>query len=270
MDTKELRLLGEAYSSIYEGYGKKKKGDCVDKEDKGEHNCAKKVCHVSFGKGTCIFGEHAVPDENGFVSHYDVMFEHGIERNVPVADMEVLEEGSHNEENHRYEGEQLDEMVPALQEPVEKALRKTSEFMKTNPVGRAIGNVIKPVGKGRPTATSVKGAKHMRDAGIGPSEKPTGLNNSADLFDIVKGHLMSEGYADTEEAALAIMANMSEEWRQSIVEQLDPDSTGGNYDDFKKLHQINDMMKKMSPAQKKKYLDGLPRVGQDGKSLKGV
>lgn len=44
------------------------------------------------------------------------------------------------------------------------------------------------------------------------------LNNSADLFDIVKGHLMSEGYADTEEAALAIMANMSEEWRTEIVE----------------------------------------------------
>ena len=42
---------------------------------------------------------------------------------------------------------------------------------------------------------------------------------SSDLFDIVKGYLMSEGYADTEEAALAIMTNMSEEWRQSIVEQ---------------------------------------------------
>ena len=49
-------------------------------------------------------------------------------------------------------------------------------------------------------------------------------SESADLFDIVKGHLMSEGYADTEEAALAIMANMSEEWRQSIVEMgLTPD-----------------------------------------------
>jgi hypothetical protein len=29
---------------------------------------------------------------------------------------------------------------------------------------------------------------------------------------------MSEGYADNEKAALAIMANMSEGWRQSIVE----------------------------------------------------
>jgi hypothetical protein len=43
---------------------------------------------------------------------------------------------------------------------------------------------------------------------------------SFDLFDIVKGHLIDEGYADTEEAALAIMANMSEEWRQSIVEAV--------------------------------------------------
>jgi len=42
---------------------------------------------------------------------------------------------------------------------------------------------------------------------------------SFDLFDIVMGHLLDEGYADTEEAALKIMANMSEEWRQSIVEK---------------------------------------------------
>ena len=41
---------------------------------------------------------------------------------------------------------------------------------------------------------------------------------SFDLFDTILEHLVSEGYADTNEAALAIMANMSEEWRQSIVE----------------------------------------------------
>ena len=60
---------------------------------------------------------------------------------------------------------------------------------------------------------------------VGVPDKKTGygqLQQSADLFDIVKGHLMSEGFADTEEAALAIMANMSEEWRQSIIEQGGP------------------------------------------------
>ena len=235
MDSKELRLLGEAYAGIQEGYGKKeekeeKEEDCVPKSEKGEHNCAKKVCHEQFGQGTCIFGEHAEPDENGFVSHYDVMFEHGVERAVPTSEMEILVSESHGGHSkskkknmmahYEAEGEQLDEMVPALQEPVEKVLRKTSEFMKKNPVGRAIGNVIAPVGSGRGTARSVQGADRMRQAGVGQSERPTGLNNSADLFDIVKGHLMSEGYADTEEAALAIMANMSEEWRQSIVEGI--------------------------------------------------
>ena len=41
-----------------------------------------------------------------------------------------------------------------------------------------------------------------------------------DLFDFILEHLVAEGYADTNEAALAIMANMSEEWKQSIVEEL--------------------------------------------------
>ena len=83
--------------------------DCVPKSEKGKHNCAKKVCHEQFGEGQCIFGEHAEPDENGFVSHYDVLFSHGVEKNVPVSEMEVLEEGSHNEENHRYAGKIVDE-----------------------------------------------------------------------------------------------------------------------------------------------------------------
>ncbi len=41
--------------------------------------------------------------------------------------------------------------------------------------------------------------------------------NHFDMFDAIKGHLIHEGYADTEESALAIMANMSEEWRESII-----------------------------------------------------
>jgi hypothetical protein len=45
------------------------------------------------------------------------------------------------------------------------------------------------------------------------------LNMSFDLFDVIKGHLLDEGYADTEESALAIMANMSEEWRESILSE---------------------------------------------------
>ena len=45
-----------------------------------------------------------------------------------------------------------------------------------------------------------------------------------DAYDLVLYHLINEGYADTQEAALAIMGNMSEEWSQSII------SEGPNYD----------------------------------------
>ena len=42
-------------------------------------------------------------------------------------------------------------------------------------------------------------------------------NEEVDIYDIILSHLLDEGYAETPEAAEAIMVNMSEEWRQSIV-----------------------------------------------------
>jgi hypothetical protein len=49
------------------------------------------------------------------------------------------------------------------------------------------------------------------------------LGEDVDLYDLVLEHLLDEGFADTEEAATVIMANMSEEWREEILEvKLDP------------------------------------------------
>jgi hypothetical protein len=49
-------------------------------------------------------------------------------------------------------------------------------------------------------------------------EASRGLPESFDNFDIILEYLVAEGYADTNQSALVIMANMSEEWKQSIVE----------------------------------------------------
>ena len=57
-------------------------------------------------------------------------------------------------------------------------------------------------------------------ATVSGTTKPAYQANSFDPFDVIKGHLLDEGYADTEEAALVIMANMSEDWRESIVEEV--------------------------------------------------
>ena len=45
-------------------------------------------------------------------------------------------------------------------------------------------------------------------------------NEEVDIYDIILSHLLDEGYADTYESAEAIMVNMSEDWRESIVEGL--------------------------------------------------
>ena len=86
------------------------KKDCVKKEKKTMHNCAKKVCSEQWGVGECVYGQHAVPDADGNVAWYDVMFEHGIEKGVDVSTLEVLEEGSHGE-HVEHEGEMVEAKV---------------------------------------------------------------------------------------------------------------------------------------------------------------
>ena len=66
------------------------------------------------------------------------------------------------------------------------------------------------------TSTSTKSKPTSTNKATG-SKKPGSVYSGFDMFDLVKGHLLDEGYADTEEAAIAIMANMSEEWRDSIL-----------------------------------------------------
>ena len=67
-------------------------------------------------------------------------------------------------------------------------------------------------------------ASVTREAGrrAGEHVKKHGLkslaNEEFDTFDTILEHLIAEGFADTNEAALAIMANMSEEWREYIME----------------------------------------------------
>ena len=107
--------------------------------------------------------------------------------------------------SHEVEGEEISEMVPALQKPVEGALRKTREFMQKNPVGRAIGSAIAPVGRGRSTAK--------------PAAQPgTYTRESTEAYDIVLDFLISEGYADSVENADQIMAVMAEGKIKEIVE----------------------------------------------------
>lgn len=54
---------------------------------------------------------------------------------------------------------------------------------------------------------------------LGGSAKPGSIVSGFDMFDVVKGYLIDEGFAETEESAIAIMANMSEDWRMQIINE---------------------------------------------------
>lgn len=60
-----------------------------------QHLCAKQVTHESWGAGNCIPTMHAEATEDGHVEWYDVMFEHGIEKQVPISELKVVRAESH-------------------------------------------------------------------------------------------------------------------------------------------------------------------------------
>ena len=197
MEAKHVRTLMEAYASVYEGYGKKKKGDCVSKSEKGDHNCAKKVCHEQYGEGETIFGQHAVPDENGFVSHYNVQFEHGIVENVSVEDMDILTMEAHGE-HVEHEGETIAEMGGMM-----GAVKKVGKTV-LGPADQSPEAEAARMGKRRPAEK--KASTPMK----------TVAAEDADLFDLVKGHLMDEGLSEKE--ALEKMLTLTDEERTEMVE----------------------------------------------------
>jgi len=49
-------------------------------------------------------------------------------------------------------------------------------------------------------------------------KRPEEMKEEFDNFDVILEYLVAEGYADTNQNALVIMANMSEEWKETILE----------------------------------------------------
>ena len=65
--------------------------DCHSKT----HDCATKVIHPTWGEGKPMYESHAVPTNEGYVAWYDVEFAHGIEKEVPAEDMEIITLAEH-------------------------------------------------------------------------------------------------------------------------------------------------------------------------------
>jgi hypothetical protein len=124
-----------------------------------------------------------------------------------------------------------DEMYEVcLDEAVKGASRHDTEMRKAASTERKSGikNRLSPAA-GKDNANKMQRDIKFFDKLTKKNKNVVGLvaKEEVDIFDAILEYLVAEGYADTNESALVIMANMSEEWRQSIVE-------GDNYDKNRK------------------------------------
>jgi hypothetical protein len=59
------------------------------------HNCATKVYSEQWGEGMPIKTMHAEPDADGNIAWYDIMFDHGIEKQVSITEMKIVASEMH-------------------------------------------------------------------------------------------------------------------------------------------------------------------------------
>ena len=226
LTAKQAQSMMEAVAAVYE-----KKEDCVDKDKKTKHNCAKKVCHKEHGEGACIPGKHTLL-EDGTVTHYSVVFEHGVEEMIPVEDLEVLVTEMH--EHAEMEGEDLQEVdLGKLYNTVVKSVNAGAGAARgaaSSMAGGMMGGKPPVKRQDKPSPPTKR-----QDSPNQSSNPPGGANNyrlpertpqnaknvryykdDVDLFDIVKGHLVDEGL--TEEEALKKMLTLTDEERSEIIE----------------------------------------------------
>ena len=104
-------------------------------------------------------------------------------------------------------------------EYVEEDSRRTSNKQETKRVRQNIkdfGSNYTPPNNYDPDANRGKGEVLTRKQ-IEKKRRKSLRQEQVDIYDIILSHLLDEGYAETPEAAEAIMVNMSEEWRDSIT-----------------------------------------------------
>ena len=142
---------------------------------------------------------------------------------MDIRDLRSIQEAYNNINNSQ---EQLDEgagIVTGAAKAINAALSSPNQTPEQKEkavrnLTKAMDSVAKPIKSGVKSVLSVGDEKN--EAMKNKRMPQRSRMEDVDFFDTIKGHLISEGYADTEEAALVIMANMSEEWRQSIISSI--------------------------------------------------
>ena len=85
-----------------------------------DHDCATYVDHPEWGLGKPVYESHAIPNDDGSVDWYDVEFAHGIEKEVPAEDMQILQTEAHHEKVHKDDDKMIKSQKKKMKEEDEE------------------------------------------------------------------------------------------------------------------------------------------------------
>jgi hypothetical protein len=134
----------------------------------------------------------------------------------------------------------------------ENALRKRGDTEATRRANRIKSRFVFPTERG--VHRSINSANVAKTAERQRLRNQENQNEQFDLFDYLLEHLVAEGYADTNANAIAIMANMSEEWRIEILDEASPRisrSMGRRATQYRKDQEQSDFMERLKIHQEK-------------------
>ena len=196
------------------------------------HDCAKHIAHEEWGFGTCIPGEHTIVETSqgeGYVTHYDIMFEHGIEYDVPVEDIKVIMSENHKHAKPMQEEAEMDyegEMARSELNAICDKSRKLADMMSDDMQLEAW------------LQSKITKAKYMIDSVydyLMYSDKQSGMKSpmpSADASSYAQAPAMAANYS-------SFLNKMAEEKilsaKQKVIAALAGDPEEIDTDDFKKL-----------------------------------
>jgi len=247
IETKELKSLQEAYLSIYE-----------DKETVEEDYLTEEVeiaTEYFYAEGLNEHGIDILIEELGIDEFaefvYDIAEEYTLNEarrsgriepvtkaGKPIAALKGgaktsaiaarrKEKAARDTSDDRPSG-----MTAALRSQATKAATKKQPETKSTPaqtkqgIGAKIGSALKTAGKvakraGEDIAITYKVAREVgkRAEKSAPVRKFWGMKEDLDVYNFFLEYLLDEGFATDEESAQGIMVNMSEDWRQSIVNE---------------------------------------------------
>jgi hypothetical protein len=194
MDAKDIRNLHEAYLEVYQ----------EQQLDEG----LKKAFIKAYGRAYATAGDDYA-DEDDF--EREAKIRSHIERRYGPETAKHADEHGYVQSTGRRYGRPEPRIQPNRKFKTTKAGKMPKNAQK------AFKNelILNKSERDSPTIGGVRKPKHWGKVG---GEK--GLPEQVDLYDIILSHLLDEGYAETQEAAEAIMVNMSEDWRDSICEAM--------------------------------------------------